>query len=300
MDRTSQNATVPVMSADEGSIDLATLLSVINQGKWLIFGITAAFAAVAIAYFLSAPPWYRAEVLLAPATAKSTDGLAGQLGSLGGLASLAGLTVGGGSTSEPLAVLKSRDFSRAFIEQQNLLPILFSSDWNATAARWIPKDPKDWPDTRDGVKYFNEKVRAVLEDKKTGLITLTVEWKDANLAASWANLIVDRVNESMRARALVEAQANVSYLQHELAAASVVTLQQSIGRLLDSELQKLMLARGKTEFAFRIIDRAEVPKWRSRPKLAPILALATVFGAALGVLLAFLRHSVRQRRSTVE
>lgn len=282
--------------ADDDDIDLLALWQTIWQGKWMIIGITALFTLAAVAYALNATQWYRAEVLLSPAGTKSTEGLAGQLGNLGGLASLAGISVGASNTSEPLAVLKSRDFARAFIEDQKLLPILFANKWDATSSRWTPADPKDWPDIRDGEKYFGEKVLFVAEDKKTGLINLSIEWKEAKLAADWANMLAERVNDRMRERALVEAQANISFLHQELATTNLVTLQQSIGRLLDSEIQKLMLARGKKEFAFRVIDRAEVPKWRSWPKRAQVVGLGALGGAVLSVFSTILLQAFRSRR----
>jgi len=301
MDNRTREAADPTLREDDEVLDLMALSSKIWQGKWLIIGVTAAFTLSSAGLVLILPSWYRADVLLVPVRAKSAADLAsppGSLGGLGGLASLAGITVGG-STSEPLAVLESRDLARAFIEEQNLLPVFFARKWDAKLARWTPTDPKDWPDVRDGVKYLIDTIRTVKEDKKGGLVTLTIEWKDAKTAADWANLYADRANERIRARALLEAQANVNFLQHELTTTSVVTLQQSIGRLLDTELQKLMLARENKEYAFRVIDRAEVPKWRVWPKRIQTVVLATVFGAVLAIYLVFLRDAIRRRRGAV-
>src|SRR5688572_7688779 len=69
---------------DEG-LDWAELWSTLWRSKWPIIATTAIFTLAAVAYALLATEWYRAEVLLAPASAKSTEGLAGQLGGLGGL-----------------------------------------------------------------------------------------------------------------------------------------------------------------------------------------------------------------------
>jgi uncharacterized protein involved in exopolysaccharide biosynthesis len=298
MNDRSHEAATPTLREDDEALDLMALSSKIWQGRWLIIGVTAAFTLSSAGLVLILPSWYRADVLLAPVRTKSAADLASPIGSLGGLASLAGITLGG-NTSEPLAVLESRDLARQFIEQQNLLPVIFAGKWDAKLARWTPADSRDWPDVRDGVKYLINNVRSVKEDKKSGLVTLTIEWKDAKTAADWANLYADRANERIRTRALLEAQANVSFLEHELTATSVVTLQQSIGRLLDTELQKLMLARENKEFAFRVIDRAEVPKWRVWPKRVQTIALATLFGGALAVYLVFLRDAIRRRRGGV-
>ena len=58
-------------------------------------------------------------------------------------------------------------------------------------------------------------------------------------------------------------------------ATNVVSLQQSIGRVLESEMQRLMLARGNEEFSFRIIDPAKPPKLPSEPKRAQIILVAS-------------------------
>jgi uncharacterized protein involved in exopolysaccharide biosynthesis len=99
----------------------------------------------------------------------------------------------------------------------------------------------------------------------------------------------------MRDQALEEASANLDYLQGELANTSLVTIQQSIGRLMESEFQKLMMARGRTEFSFRVIDPAVVPKERSRPRRALIAVLGTMLGGFLGFLVALIL-GLRSRR----
>ena len=289
-----------VMRQDDSTLDLAGLWETLWAGRWLIGAVTALFAAAAVAYGLIADPWYRADVLLAPAEARSTSGLSAELsglGNLGSLASLAGVTVGSGTATEPLAVLTSREFTRAFISDYKLLPILFSDKWDARTGRWRSSDPRKQPDIYDGIKYFDENVLRVRQDKKTNLVTLTVEWKDPQIAADWANELVKRLNERMRQRAQQEADSSVKYLKEELAAANVVTLQQSIGRLLEDELQKAMLARVNQEFAFRVIDKADRPKWRSRPARVQVSALATVVGLLLGSLFVLARHALRENRT---
>jgi len=289
-----------VMRQDDSTLDLAGLWETLWAGRWLIGAVTALFAAAAVAYGLIADPWYRADVLLAPAEARSTSGLSAEfsgLGNLGSLANLAGVTVGRGAATEPLAVLTSREFTRAFISDYKLLPILFSDKWDARAGRWKSSDPRKQPDIYDGIKYFDENVRRVREDKKTNLVTLTVEWKDPQIAADWANELVKRLNERMRQRAQQEADSSVKYLKEELAAANVLTLQQSISRLLDSELQKAMMARVNEEFAFRVLDKAEAPKWRSFPARVQLAALATVVGLILGSLFVLIRNGLRTNRA---
>jgi LPS O-antigen subunit length determinant protein (WzzB/FepE family) len=275
-----ENPVQPVAYDDE--IDLWQLWDTIWSGRWLIIAITSLFAVGGVTYALVAQEWYRAEVVLAPADKKG--GMSGALSQLSGLASLAGVSVGGGDNNEPLAVLKSKDFAREFITDMNLMAVLLK-DW---------KGDKE-PDIRDALKIFTETVRTVSDDKKTGLVTLGVRWKDADTAALWANEMVKRLNDRLRNQALVEAERNVAYLQKEMAATSVVSLQQSMGRVLEGEMQKLMLARGNEQFAFKVIDRATPPKQRDAPKRALIAIVATLAGGFLGILAVFLRQALRNR-----
>jgi uncharacterized protein involved in exopolysaccharide biosynthesis len=276
-----ENPAPPVAYDDE--IDLWQLWETIWSGRWLIIAITSLFAVGGVTYALVAQEWWRAEVVLAPADKKG--GMSGALSQLSGLASLAGVSVGGGGGNEPLAVLKSKDFARQFITDMNLMRVLLKDQ--------KVEDGKA-PDIRDALRIF-ETVRTVSDDKKTGLVTLSVRWKDADTAALWANELARRVNARLRAEALAEAERNVTYLQKEMAATSVVSLQQSMGRVLEGEMQKLMLARGNEEFAFKVIDKATPPKQRDAPKRALIAIFATLAGGFLGIFAVFLRQAWRNR-----
>lgn len=277
----------------DDAIDIAHLWNIVWQSKWLITAVTAVFAAASIAYALTLTHWYRSEVLLAPADEQTMNtGIVGQLGSLAGIA---GISMGGGGNVEALAILRSRDFTRAFLEEQKLLPVLFSDKWDPEEQRWLEPDSEKWPDSGDGVRYFNNDLRRISEDRETGMVTVAVEWTDPELAARWVELLIRRLNDYMRSRALKEAQANVEYLQGELGATSGVAMQQAVGRLLEREHQKLMLARGNEEFAFRVIDSAEVSEIPVRPNRRLMVIVATIFGGIIAVFFVLARNFVRGR-----
>jgi uncharacterized protein involved in exopolysaccharide biosynthesis len=175
--------------------------------------------------------------------------------------------------------------------------MLLADKWDASAKRWKPSQAGDEPDIRDGIRYFSKNVIKVTEDRKSSLITLTIEWKDAAIAAAWAEVLVDRVNEHMRQRALREAQNNVGYLKQELASASLVAVQQSIGRVLETELQRLMLANVNKEYAFRVIDRAQIAKRRYYPQRALIVSGVLVASLILSALFLIALDAFRRSRA---
>lgn len=262
------------------------------RGRWLVLAAVLVFGLLSTAYALSATQWFLAQAVLTPTSPKNPPGLTGQIEAFGMLAELAGVNAAGRNTSEPIAVLKSRDFARQFIEEKELLHVLLWDKWDARAGHWKQMDPQHQPDVRDAVRYFDENVLQVQEDKRTGLVTVGIRWTSATVAASWANTIVDRLNEQMRARALLEGEANIAYLQKELTEASQFPVQQAIARLLETELQKVMIARGYKEFSFRVVDHATVPKFRDSPKRTIIVAIGLLFGSFVGMLAVFVRQAV--------
>lgn len=267
----------------DNEIGLLDLWKIVWRSKWLVVLVTALFAVVSLVYVFGAAEWYEASALLAPATNQSTEEIPAQLRALGSLAGLAGIGAGGGDATEAIAILRSREFVRAFIRDRHLMPVFLDDGWI----------PDKQPDLRDAVKFFRKKVLSVSQNVDTKLVTLSVDWTDPQVAADWANTLVVRLNSDMRQRALKEANANIGYLRKALRQTNLATLRQSIGNLLEAQLQKAMLAQGNKQFAFKIIDRAQVPKERSRPKRALIVALAVFLGAVCSIFVVFIRYIIR-------
>jgi uncharacterized protein involved in exopolysaccharide biosynthesis len=288
------------LDRDEG-LNLFEMGALLWANRRILIVTTAVLVGLSLIYVFVARDWYRAEVLMKLADQKQNQGLLGGLsgGGLGGLASLAGLDIGGENKSaEPLAVLKSREFAEAFIKDLDLLPVFFYRKWDASAKRWKSSDIDKQPDIRDGIKYFERTVLTVKEDKKTGLITLSVDWTDPATAAAWADLLVERANDRMRQRAIADADGSLRYLKQELAAATVLALQQSIARVLEIDLQKLALANADKEYAFRVIDHAQVPKrkWVDHPHRVLIVLGAFFLGVMGSGAFVIARDGVRRRR----
>lgn len=284
---------VPADEAQREKLGIRELWNILWRRKFLIIVVTGLFAISTVAYVLLAQQWFRADVVLVPA--KKNTGLPGQLGGLAGLASLAGVNIGDKDDSvEALAVLKSNEFAREFITAHNLLPVLFSKEWDSTRKAWKSSNREDWPDERDAVRMFQKSICQVSDDKRTGLVTVSIEWTDRSTAAEWANELVTRLNERMRQRVLAESDQNIKFLREELSKADIPSLQQSLSRLLESELQNMMVARGSKEFAFRVVDRATPPKWRSRPKRTLLVCVATLGGGLFSMALVFLLHAWQQ------
>lgn len=261
------------------------LVPIAANWQW-VAGCVLVFGAAFTGFALLVTPAYQAETVLLPAGAdKSGASIDGALGQLSGLAALAGVSIGGGdkNTEEAIAVLKSKEFTERFITDNDLLPVLFPRLWDATQRRWKVGAAKQ-PTLGRAYRRFDEQVRSVIQDKKTGLVTIQVEWRDRFVAAKWANELVARLNAEMRKRAISRASANIAFLEKELESTAVVSTRDAIGRLLDAQVRQRMVATVSDDFAFRVVDAAVIPD--ADDPIRPKKTLLIVLGPLLGFLFA--------------
>jgi len=284
---------------EEENIDLRDLLQrVLARRWWIVWSVVACATAFIAAAFLLRPV-YRATAVMVSAIAErnSLSGTLGSsLGGLGGLAALAGVELGANdsATEEALAVLKSRQFTERFIADHQLMPKLFWKKWDADAKRWTVSERRQ-PTPAKAYKYFDKKVRRVVQDKKSGLITLHIDWIDREEATAWANELVQRINEEMRQRAVESANRSLGFLERELSNTSTVETRQAINRLIETQIKQRMLANVSEEYAFRVVDAALPPDKSDIhfPNRVLLVVAGPVVGLFLGVLLAL---GIPQRR----
>jgi uncharacterized protein involved in exopolysaccharide biosynthesis len=254
----------------------------------LVFG-----GAAAVVVAMATPKW-RSDVVFSPANSSGSLGNLG--GQLGGLAAIAGIEIGGASkkSDEELEYLRSRGFTRHFIQKHDLLPLLFASRWDAQRRQWRD-DP---PTLEDGVRKFSNKVRQIAEDRRTGIVTLMIVWSDRFAAAQWANALVAEADEALRQRAIAELTRSIDYLKAESAQAGVVEVQAAVYKVMESELKDAMLARTRDAYAFKVVDPA-VPadlKDKASPKTVLDVGIGCAFGLVVGLIWAASRRRLRRGR----
>ena len=283
----------------EDEIDLLELWRTLYKNKRLI--LLSAFGAAVLAAGISLlmPNIYRAEVLLAPVSSGDSKGggLASALGGLGGLASMAGISLGGGgSTEENLAVLQSREFLWKFVQDKKLMPILFEDAWDEQTKNWKETDPKKQPGQLDAHRLFVNSLLSVNSDKKTSLVTVAIEWKDAALAADWTNALVEQLNQYLAQQAISRSENNLKYLNEELMSTPVEEMRKTLYDLIASEQKSAMLANTQKAFAFKVLDPAVEPDKKAKPKRSLIVILAALVAGFLAILYVFIKEGMAKRR----
>jgi uncharacterized protein involved in exopolysaccharide biosynthesis len=289
-----------VVYPPEEPINWSEYWRVLVKNRKLIGIITAASTLIALLIAFLLPPVYRAEVLLAPVSEDKSESLSAIASQYGDLASLAGINLGPNKdkTAVHIAALKSRSLSVPYIKEANLMPVLFASKWDADKKQW--KDNSDVPTDWKAFELWDRNIRRVNLDKRTGLVTLMIEWKDPALAAKWANDFIRHVNARLRIEAVEEAEKSIVYLEKQLPTTTSVEVQQAIYRLIETQTKKKMVASTHEEYAFNVVDPAVTPEKKQRPRRTTIVLAGLLLGliVAFSAVLVMDRVRLHKERST--
>jgi uncharacterized protein involved in exopolysaccharide biosynthesis len=286
----------PMLADDRQGLDMRQVLFVLRS-QWIGLSVLVAIITLgASAYAFLATPIYRASAVLSPTSGEHGSGVfAAMLGQLEPLAALAGSSAAprDSGTEEALAVLSSRDFLQRFINENNLLPKLFPRKWDADRQRWRVSAERQ-PTLAEGTKDFTKKILAVSRDRKSGLVSVTIDWRDRMEAANWANELVARVNEEMRARAIAAATACRTYLEKELQSTQQVETREAINRLIEAQIKQRMIAAVTPEYAFRVVGRALPPDPDdfAHPRRFLVIVGGLVAGLIAAMLVALVRVAI--------
>jgi uncharacterized protein involved in exopolysaccharide biosynthesis len=284
----SQDAASPADHSVDPT-DLRAIARILVEHKFIAAAFALAGALIAGVLAFVAEPVYRAEIVVTEVRDKGMTSVAQTFArQLGGLASLAGINVApdAGPGQEAQALLSSRRLAEEFVTRENLLPIL---------AKKSGKPDTLWKT----VEGFRTGVVVISQDRRNGVTTVAMEWTDAALAAQWANGYVALANDLLRGHALEEASRNINYLNEQIAKTNVVELQRVMYNLVQNEMQSLMLASARKEYAFTIIDPAVAPERKVRPNRRVMVATGAALGLLLGTAVAFALNAYQRRRGLV-
>ena len=297
----------------DDEIDLRELFGVLWAGKIKIIAITAVFAIASVIYSLSVPNQYKATALLAPAQSDG-GGLSGALGQLGGLASLAGVSLGGGEGGEAQIaqeIMKSWSYIESFIADNNIAVEVYAAEgWSKGSNKLQINDDvydtenNQWlVENETGVvgpptswmlfKAFS-KLLAVSEDKKSGLVSVSIEYYSPQIAKQWVDMYVEAVNRFMQQRQVDKVTKNITYLQEQIEKTSIAEMQEVFYTIIEEQTKNKMLAEASPEYVFVAVSPSMVPEEKSQPKRALICILGTLLGGMLSVLLVLIMHYARK------
>jgi uncharacterized protein involved in exopolysaccharide biosynthesis len=277
-------------TVNQDEISLRELVRRLLASKWLVISMVVSCAVVVgiVVWFL--PNKYEATVVLSPVASNAGTGrLPSQASQIGGLASLIGINIGGDTAkAESIATLQSEALTERFIKENDLLPVLYPEQWSAAEKKWKVPRPDRVPTLWKANRKF-ESIRTLTEDKKSGLMKLTISWTEPATAARWANQLVKLANDTLRSKAIRDSEQHITYLNAEAANTDLAPIRTAIYSVLESEIKNVMLAKGPGDYALKVIDPAVTPELKAGPKRL----LWVLGGGAAGFVLAVLVLLVR-------
>lgn len=308
MEQYNQNS----INNDESEIDIKDLFKVIYLKKWVVVLTILIFVTIGVAFSLSLPNKYKSTVTLIPAAGDSvSSGLSGIAGQFGGLAALAGVNLGGSEidqTTIALETLVSREFLFKFIDDHKFKSKIFAAEkWDPKSGRltydseiydveknsWVreasfPKQRE--PSLAEVYKVFLEEQLSISQDKKTGLITLSVEHPSPIVAKEIVDKLVSSINKKMQSDSIIEANKSIDYLNKEIEKNKVAAMESILYQLMEKQFQNKMLANVRDEYVLKTLDEAIIPEEKSSPKRALIVIFTMLLGGFSSIFIILL-HS---------
>ncbi|MBI5643612.1 MAG: hypothetical protein HY954_09100 [Deltaproteobacteria bacterium] len=306
---------------NENNISLLEYGKIVWKRKTLIIAIVllSVFGTAISSLFME--NIYQAEVIITPVGVKETShgasALLQQFGPIQGI-SLPGSS---SSSSEIVNLLKSKVLKEKIIVNYDLLPVLFSKQWDKDKGEWIKDASKagfslsgltdvlktesaqaeplnGGPTLWDGLRMLDRIVK-VSSIPKDNLIMVTVEFNDPALAARIAEYFIMALNDHMTSEVKRVARTNRKYLEEQLNHVGDPFIRNNIYNLIAQQIELSMMAEVKENFAFKLLDPPKTPDRRIKPKRTVMVKVSFVVAFSAGVALSFVLEFIKKARNAV-
>jgi uncharacterized protein involved in exopolysaccharide biosynthesis len=308
----------------EDEIDFLDCWRVIFKHRRLIGRIVLIVVIFAAVISLFMTNIYQAKALIMPVAANDsgTGALSALTQQFGALPGLMGVPAPGTASLEELTnLLNSNIVREKMIQKNNLLPILLHDLWDADKQDWKKKsilnpsslirkvagavafqDSKTQkieegiPDLQDGLRELEEIV-SVRKNIKESNIAISVDYPDPEMAAAMANYLLDALNEHMTGESRRVAKTNKAYLEGQIEKNPDPIIRQKIYGLIAQQIETIMMAEVKENFAFKVLDPPMVPDTKIKPKRVLMVSIALIVSLFMGIVIAFFKEYIEKLKA---
>lgn len=282
----------------EDEIDLKELFKTILKYKYKIAIFVLIITSLTFLYVLSLPNMYKSSVVLSPQG--DTKSISGGLSSL---ASLAGVSLGGGSSKDPMVMLettlKDYDFNSMIIKKYDLVEklenqknLVFALGIDGIYNFFNSKDEEDKKSEEekiyDAIKKLNM-ILSISSDKKTSLITLSASLPDRYLTKKLVDIYLKEIIEKIKAQDMKEIEKQIKYYNKELSTTYDVSLKEQLSKSLSGLVQKRVFSQANDFYFVSKLTNSRVSyiKEKTKPKRGLILVVSFITSMILGIFLVF-------------
>jgi len=296
-------------------IDLRLIFKISWSKRIPIICITFLFSFLSLVFALFLPNIYKSETILIPS--KQTESFSSELGGISSLASFAGLDIPdfvGDKTTEAIERIKSFEFFSIhflpYIELQDLMAVqkwkveenkIFYDEniYDSQSNMWVrdaefPK--KSVPSNQEAFEIYKE-ILSINRDEKTSFVKISIEHQSPFIAKEWIEIILKNINESMSEIDRKSAQNAIDFLKMKYTETNIQSLRIGISKLLESQMQTLMLSSSENDYIFKILDSPVVPEEKFSPNRFIILFVGTIFGFVFSFLIVFAQYYIFQNKN---
>lgn len=218
------------MRVRDDEINLLDCYRVIKKRRKLVAIIVGAATIVSVIYSLLAAKIYRSEAVIMPLGSGGGGVLAQMaaqfsglpfMGALGGMADT--------KTQQFMTLLESRTLAEKIIERYGLMKVIFEDEWDNKNNRW--EDQEEAPTMEEAVYRLKKRYMKFEDDKKSGIITISADFKDPLLAAEVVNGYLAGLREFINENLFTMAKRNRIFVEEQLAENKKDLL--SVGKLIN-------------------------------------------------------------------
>ena len=292
----------------DDAVDLKEILQILFNKKILIGFLTLFFAVVSVFAAISMSDVYKSSSLLAPTS--QDESLSSSLGGLSSLAGIAGVSLPASSISDSQIAVKRIEsfefFSKNFLPSIKLEDLMAEKKWipqenkliydkdifDESSNKWVRKvsyPKKTIPSSQEAFKEF-KKALSINQDEETGLVYLSIEHISPHVAKEWMDVIIYNINECMREIDKEDAQNSINFLSDSIKTTNSQSIKLVFSKLMESQMQTLMLASSNEDYIFKTINSPIVPEEKSGPNRAFICIVCTLFGFIFSIILVLIQH----------
>jgi uncharacterized protein involved in exopolysaccharide biosynthesis len=265
---------------EDGDISFKNLFNIIYSQITNIILTSAVFGAIFFGFAYSQNDKFTSKIVITYRSESSAGSMQSGLSSLG---QLAGIELGSGATpkeEQSYAILLSR---------VNLLGFIESSE--SFKSYFLEQTKTDGLLKFDTIFEFINESLSMSRSKNTGITNIYFSAFDQEIVSNFLNQLIFYTNNSLKKEAQHSSEQKVEFLTIESSKNSYRNVQAIFGRMIETEIQRKMIANTEKEFAFQVIDPATTPSSKSSPRILLSLFLGLIIGFIIGIVVAILRKT---------